>query len=87
MPQAAGEINVYHWNHDTFVSIIRRCAAIGSRLAQRGEQVLILDLDQNKTLERWGRKAKIPGLTAPWDVELEIRELRRRLGMRPSEVG
>ena len=39
------------------------CAAIGSRLAQRGEQVLIIDLDQNKTLERWGRKAKVPGLT------------------------
>jgi chromosome partitioning protein len=39
------------------------CAAIGSRLAQRGEQVLIIDLDQNKTLERWGRKAKLPGLT------------------------
>ena len=39
------------------------CAAIGARLAQRGEQVLIIDLDQNRTLERWGRKAKIPGLT------------------------
>ncbi|MGO9546805.1 MAG: AAA family ATPase [Rhodomicrobium sp.] len=38
------------------------CAAIGARLAQRGEQVLIIDLDQNRTLERWGRKAKIPGL-------------------------
>jgi chromosome partitioning protein len=39
------------------------CAAIGARLAQRGEQVLIIDLDQNRTLERWGRKAKITGLT------------------------
>ncbi len=39
------------------------CAAIGARLAQRGEQVLIIDLDQNRTLDRWGRKAKIPGLT------------------------
>jgi chromosome partitioning protein len=38
------------------------CAAIGARLAQRGEEVLILDLDQNRTVERWGRKAKIPGL-------------------------
>ena len=38
------------------------CAAVGARLAQRGEQVLIIDLDQNKTLERWGRKAKIAGL-------------------------
>ena len=39
------------------------CAAIGARLAQRGEQVLIIDLDHNRTLDRWGRKAKIPGLT------------------------
>jgi chromosome partitioning protein len=39
------------------------CAAIGARLAQRGEQVLIIDLDQNRTLERWERKANIPGLT------------------------
>lgn len=39
------------------------CAAIAARLAQRGEEVLVLDLDQNRTVERWGRKAKIPGLT------------------------
>jgi chromosome partitioning protein len=39
------------------------CAAVGARLAQRGEQVLILDLDQNGTLARWGRKASIAGLT------------------------
>jgi chromosome partitioning protein len=39
------------------------CAAIGARLAQRGEQVLILDLDQNRTVDRWGRKAKITGLS------------------------
>ena len=39
------------------------CAAIGARLAGRGEDVLILDLDQNRTVERWGRKAKIKGLT------------------------
>jgi chromosome partitioning protein len=39
------------------------CAAIGACLAQRGEQVLILDLDQNRTVERWGRKASISGLT------------------------
>ena len=39
------------------------CAAIGARLAMRGEQVLIIDLDQNNTLERWGRKANISGLT------------------------
>ena len=39
------------------------CAAVGARFAQRGEQVLIIDLDQNRTLERWGRKANVPGLT------------------------
>jgi len=39
------------------------CAAVGARLAQRGEGVLIFDLDQNRTLERWGRKANIEGLT------------------------
>ena len=38
------------------------CAAIGARLAMCGEEVLIIDLDQNRTVERWGRKAKIPGL-------------------------
>ncbi|MEJ2118451.1 MAG: ParA family protein, partial [Alphaproteobacteria bacterium] len=38
------------------------CAAVGARLAQRGEVVLILDLDQNRTLERWGRKANVTGL-------------------------
>ncbi len=37
------------------------CAAIGARLAQRGEEVLILD--QNRTVERWGRKASIKGLS------------------------
>ena len=39
------------------------CAAVGARLAQRGEDVLILDLDQNRTVERWGRKANLKGLT------------------------
>ena len=39
------------------------CAAIGARLASRGEEALILDLDQNRTVERWGRRAKIKGLT------------------------
>ncbi len=38
------------------------CAAIGAHLARRGEVVLILDLDQNRTLERWGRKANVTGL-------------------------
>jgi chromosome partitioning protein len=39
------------------------CAAIGARLAQRGEEVVILDLDQNRTVDRWGRRRKITGLT------------------------
>lgn len=39
------------------------CAAIGARLASRGEEVLILDLDQNKTLERWGKRVKVSGLS------------------------
>lgn len=33
------------------------CAALGAALALRGERVLILDLDQNRTVERWHRKA------------------------------
>lgn len=39
------------------------CAAIASELALRGDRVLLIDLDQNRTLERWSRKAPIKGLT------------------------
>jgi chromosome partitioning protein len=39
------------------------CAAVGAKLALDGDRVLILDLDQNRTLERWSRKAAIAGLT------------------------
>ncbi len=39
------------------------CAAIASALALGGEKVLLIDLDQNRTLERWSRKAPIKGLT------------------------
>jgi len=39
------------------------CAAIGAHLAKKCDDVLILDLDQNRTVERWGRKTHIPGLT------------------------
>jgi chromosome partitioning protein len=39
------------------------CAAIASALAMDGEAVLLIDLDQNRTLERWSRKAPITGLT------------------------
>ena len=39
------------------------CAAIASALALGGARVLLIDLDQNRTLERWSRKAPIIGLT------------------------
>ena len=39
------------------------CAAIGSALALEGASVLIIDLDPNRTVERWSRKPDIPGLT------------------------
>ena len=32
------------------------CAAVGAWLASRGEDVLILDLDHNRTVDRWGRE-------------------------------
>lgn len=39
------------------------CAAIASALALQGARVLLIDLDQNRTLDRWARKAPIDGLT------------------------
>jgi chromosome partitioning protein len=39
------------------------CAAIASALAFDGARVLVIDLDQNKTLDRWAGKAPIAGLT------------------------
>lgn len=39
------------------------CAAIGAALALRGERVLIVDLDPNQTLARWGKKVKTKGLS------------------------
>lgn len=39
------------------------CAALGAALALEGSKVLILDLDQNRTVHRWSRKTAIPGLT------------------------
>lgn len=38
------------------------CAALASALALEGGRVSLLDLDQNRTLERWSRKAPIDGL-------------------------
>ena len=39
------------------------CAAIASALALNGETVLLIDLDQNRTLQRWSKKSPIAGLT------------------------
>lgn len=39
------------------------CTAIASALALQGERVLLIDLDQNRTLDRWAKKAPIAGLT------------------------
>ena len=39
------------------------CAAIASALALNGERVLLIDLDQNRTLQRWSKKSPIEGLT------------------------
>lgn len=39
------------------------CACIAAALALEGQRVLLIDLDQNRTLDRWARKAPIAGLT------------------------
>ena len=39
------------------------CAAIAAALALQGDRVLLIDLDQNRTLQRWSKKAPIDGLT------------------------
>ncbi len=39
------------------------CAALGAALALQGQRVLILDLDQNRTVHRWSRKTAIAGLS------------------------
>lgn len=39
------------------------CACIAAELALQGNSVLLIDLDQNKTLARWARKAPIERLT------------------------
>lgn len=39
------------------------CAAIAAALALQGERVLLIDLDQNRTVDRWARRAPIIGLT------------------------
>jgi len=39
------------------------CAAVGAALALGGASVLIIDLDPNRTVERWSRKANVSGLS------------------------
>lgn len=39
------------------------CAAIAAALALNGARVLLIDLDQNRTLDRWARRAPIEQLT------------------------
>lgn len=39
------------------------CASIAAALALQGARVLLIDLDQNRTLDRWAKKAPIAGLT------------------------
>ena len=38
------------------------CAVIAAKLARDGDRVLVLDLDPNQTVARWGRKAAIDNL-------------------------
>lgn len=39
------------------------CAAVAAQLAIDGARVLLIDLDQNRTLARWSKRKQIPGLT------------------------
>ena len=39
------------------------CASLAAALALRGQRVIILDLDQNRTIHRWATKIAIAGLT------------------------
>lgn len=39
------------------------CAAIAAALALEGARVLLIDLDQNRTLDRWARRSPIQNLT------------------------
>lgn len=39
------------------------CAAVAAALALDGARVLLIDLDQNRTLDRWARRKPMDGLT------------------------
>lgn len=61
------------------------CAAVASELALRGNRVIVLDLDQNRTVYRWSlkvntpEKTSIPGLTVeplpPNDLSARLRDI------------
>ena len=54
------------------------CAALASALALDGARVSLLDLDQNRTLERWSKKAPIAGLTVTGIAPDEFGDIFRR---------
>lgn len=54
------------------------CACIAAELAREGANVLLIDLDQNRTLDRWAKRAPFPRLTvvapAPDDFPKLLRD-------------
>jgi len=55
------------------------CASLAAALALRGQRVVVLDLDQNRTIHRWASKVTIPGLTVEalpaQDISAKLRDL------------
>lgn len=45
------------------------CGAMACELAKRGRNVLVFDLDPNKTLGKWGTRAPYPGVTVRTENE------------------
>ena len=54
------------------------CAALASALALEGARVSLLDLDQNRTLDRWAKKAPIDGLSVTAVAPDEFGDVFRR---------
>ena len=54
------------------------CAALASALALEGARVSLLDLDQNRTLDRWAKKAPIEGLSVTAVAPDEFGDVFRR---------
>ncbi len=57
------------------------CACLAGALVARGNPVLILDLDQNRTLDQWARRfpGHVPGLTVEPAGEADLIERLRSL--------